>query len=415
VGFDLRRLNGLAKWVSGDRKHNIYADFGYPTKITTKNLREIYERHAVANAAISKIVSKSWSTPPKFRLTQDFASPLSPAETGISDHFSKNRLWARINEADTRSLIGGYCAVILRIADGKDLSEQVEGVMGIEALVDIVPVWRDKIDVKARVKDKAADDYGAPTMYQVSLADAANDYAGQIVDVHPDRIMIVSETGSKSARPMLEAGYNDLLNMQKISGAGGEGFWRNAKGGPVLELDKDANIQVMADLAGIPVDELAKKMSDKVEDWQKGFDKLLMLDGMTASTVSITLPNPKEFYNICSQAFAASVSIPMKILFGSQTGERASTEDAREWAQTIESRRENNLSPMLLALADRLTKFGVFAADVVAIQWDSLTDSGADTKMKQSKAMAEINARGYQFGEPPFTVEEIRKTFGVDE
>lgn len=415
MGFNLRSFTGLAKWVTGDVKHNVYADFGYPTKITTDNFKQIYSRHSVANAAVSKTVSKTWQTHPTFRMVQDFSAPLTPAETGIADHFTAKRLWSRLKEADARALVGGYSGIILRIADGNDLSQPVDAARGIDALVDIVPLWRDKIKVKSRVTDKKSDDYGSPTMYRVSLADAGNDFAAQFVDVHPDRLMIISETGDKSARPMLEAGYNELLNMEKISGAGGEGFWRNAKGGPVLKTDDQASLATMAEMAGISVEDLAEKMGEKIEDWQKGFDKLLLLEGMTADTVSITMPNPKEFYNICAQSFAASVSMPMKILFGSQTGERASTEDAREWSATIESRRKNSVSAMLLGLSERLTRFGVFAGDVLGVQWDSLTDSAATTKLAMAKAMAEINARSYPTGELVFTGEEIRAAFGVDE
>lgn len=148
---------------------------------------------------------------------------------------------------------------------------------------------------------------------------------------------------------MLEAGYNDLLTLEKVSGAGGEGFWKNAKSSPVLEVDKEADIAKLAQMLGVETSEIADKMDEVVGDWQKGFDQLLMLQGIEAKTLGVTLPQPAEFYNTALQSFAASIEMPLKILVGTQTGERASTEDAKEWSQTISSRRTNRVIPLIMA------------------------------------------------------------------
>jgi hypothetical protein len=77
--------------------------------------------------------------------------------------------------------------------------------------------------------------------------------------------------------------------MEKVKGAGGEGFWKNAKSAPVLEVAAEAKIADMAKVMGVSPEELADKMNDQVADWQKGFDQLLMLQGMQAKTLRVTL------------------------------------------------------------------------------------------------------------------------------
>ncbi|WP_411839060.1 major capsid protein [Paracoccus sp. ME4] len=87
---------------------------------------------------------------------------------------------------------------------------------------------------------------------------------------------------------------------------------------------------------GVPAGELANAMNDKVEEWQRGFDRLLILQGMQARTPNVTLPSPEHLQAIPLLSFGAFLGIPAKILIGSQTGEIAGTikllRDANIWA-----------------------------------------------------------------------------------
>ncbi|MFN3352934.1 MAG: anti-CBASS protein Acb1 family protein, partial [Brevundimonas sp.] len=341
-----RRLGSMFPAYFGNQKHHHARDFGYPEHVEFGLLWEAYRRNPLARAAVDKTVGKTWETLPYL---QEFArddgddAPETTIEKAIRQRLADIRGWQVMMEADRRAMVGGYAGVILRIADDRRFDEPVDSVRGgIDALVEIIPAWKGQLEVSEWDTDQASVTYGQPKMFQFNEASVGDGRSQpRQFQLHPDRVVIWSEDGTVHARSALEPGYNALLDLDKIRGAGGEGFWKNAKSAPVLEVDATTDIQQMAKAMGISPDEVLEKMNAQVEDWQKGFDQLLMLQGMKADTLQVQLPSPEHFFAIALQSFAASVQVPLKILVGSQTGERASTEDADEWARVNMARRTN--------------------------------------------------------------------------
>ena len=127
---------------------------------------------------------------------------------------------------------------------------------------------------------------------------------------------------------------------------------------------------------------------------------------MKATTLGITLPSPEHFFNIALQSFASSIGIQLKILIGSQSGERASTEDARGWAQTCMARRSGTVRPAVTSLIQRLEAFGILPERDWQLEWTDLTESTMAEKMDRAVKMSDINAKSAL--EPVFTNDEIR-------
>lgn len=202
--------------------------------------------------------------------------------------------------------------------------------------------------------------------------------------------------------------------MEKVSGAGGEGFWKNAKSAPVLNIEPEARLADLATALGVPEDQIADKLDEVVGDWQKGFDQLLMLQGIKADTLGITLPQPEEFYRIALQAYAASISCPMRILVGMQTGERASTEDAREWAQAAMARRSNIVRPNIMSVVNRLERVGILPERDWHLDWSDLTEATMAEKIDRADKMASVNQKQGHFGEPVFSGDEIREAVDME-
>lgn len=411
----VRTLWGMFPGFFPAAKHNHYADFGYPETLSFKQLYDMYLRNGIARAAVVKTIDKTWQENPFLLDHERDGSGGEDEETELEKQirlrFDALRLWQHLAEADARSMVGGYAAVILRLADGKQFREPVDTVPGgLDGLVEIVPAWEGQLTVSEWDTDERSETYGQPKMFQFNEANVSTGQSNhRTFQVHPSRVIIWSKDGTVHGRSSLEPGYNDLLTIEKVIGAGGEGFWKNAKSAPVLEVDKEAKIAEMAKAMGVQPSEVADKMNEQVEDWQRGFDKLLMVQGMTAKPFPVSLPSPEHFFGVALQSFAASMSIPLKILVGNQTGERASTEDAEDWAQTNNARRAKFVVPNIMMLVQRLVEFRVLPdGKDWFVDWADLTEASMAEKIDRAVKMTTANQNMKDSGEFVFTPEEIR-------
>jgi len=407
-------------------KHNHYADFGFPDEVEFNLLHQMYQRNSLAKAAVDKTVRKTWQDPPwLLEKPRDGSEGAIKKETRlekqIRQHFSSIRLWTKIMEADRRSLVGHFGAVILRVADGKKMNEPLGRVTnGLDGLVDVIPVWEGQLRVNEWDTDQGSLTYGEPKMFEydegqlghMSSSSPVSQGRARKLTVHPSRLIVWSMDGSMDNEPSLKAGYNDLMSIEKIVGAGGEGFWKNAKQAPILEMDKEADFQKMAKAMGVPVESIADVMNENASNWQKGFDELLMLQGMTAKLPKIELPDPEHFFMNALQSFAASFDIPLKVLVGTQTGERASSEDASQWNQTCNFRRKNTVIPNILQIVKRLEQCGVIKENPEwFVDWTDLTESTMLEKIDRAGKMAKVNK---DYGNIVFMPQEIRASVGYE-
>lgn len=397
-------------------KHNHYADFGWPENLTFDDYLRMYRRNSLASAAIDKTAAKTWESFPALWETEKPAE--TPLEEQVRRHFAARRIWQSLLTADRRSMVGCYSGAILLLADGQSFDQPVDRVSGgIEGLAGIIPAWQGQLTVAEWDRNQASETYGEPVFYQFDEATVGGDQQrpGRMVKVHPDRVIIWSEDGTVDGSSMLEPGFNDLIDFEKIKGAGGEGFWKTARGAPLIEAKEDMSLQqVMDSLGAATAKEAMDKLNDQIGDFQSGFDKGLMLGGMTAKPLQITLPQPEEFYSAPLQSFAASVQMPVRVLIGNQTGERASTEDSKEWARTCMARRENICLPLLNELVGRLEAWGILPERDWSIGWDSLLDASPDEKLERARKLSAINKETLPGDDPAFQPDEIREAAGYE-
>ncbi|NKM69176.1 anti-CBASS protein Acb1 family protein [Rhizobium laguerreae] len=422
ANYAQRRLGSMfpAFFPGANVKHDYYKDFGWPETLSFDQLYRMYLRNGVATAGVDKTALKTWQDAPFLLEQERDGSESGPQketdlEREIRKKFSSLRLWAKLTDADRMAMVGGYSGVILRLRDGKAFDQPVDTVPGgLDGLYKVDPVWKGQLTVAEYDTDSRSETYGEPVMYQFNEAALTGDVKqNRQLRIHPDRVLIWSDDGTIYGRSILEPGFNDLIDMDKVKGAGGEGFWKNAKSAPVLEVDKEAKIADMAKAMGVTVEELADKMNDQVADYNAGFDQLLMLMGMQAKQLNVTLPSPEHFYGVPLQSFAASISMPVKVLVGMQTGERASQEDADEWAQTCMSRRSNITHPNIMEFVTRLQRFEILPEKDWFIDQADLTEASMGEKIDRAVKMADVNLKTGT-SEWVFTPEDIRGAVGYE-
>jgi hypothetical protein len=413
VGAVRSRLARVMPWAYGaSTKHNYFVDYGWPEQVGFDQFHRMYSRSGIAAAAIDKTISKTWQTMPTLWESEKPAE--SKAEADIRKHFTKRKIWRSLMDADRRSMVGCYAGAIILLRDGKKLEEPVDAVpRGIENVVGIIPAWEGQLTVADWDNVETSETYGDPLWFQFN-EQAVGDpttTGRNSVRIHRDRILIWSDDGTLNCSSALEPGFNDLTDAEKIKGAGGEGFWKSARGAPLVETKEGVSMQdIMRGMDATTPEEAREELNKKADDFNAGFDKFLMMGGFSVKPLNIVLPQPKEFWELCAQGFAASMSIPVKVLIGNVTGERASTEDANEWAQTNMSRRENRVLPILQEFIDRLVRWGVLEKKDWVIGWTSLLEASPDDKLDRASKMSAINSQ--QGSEMVFLPDEIREEAG---
>lgn len=405
----------ISSWIglrAATPKHDHYKDFGWPEDVQFSQFRRMYQRNALAGAVIDKTIAKTWETVPKIWETD---KPLNTeAERKIEKQFRKIGAWRALMTADQRSMVGAYAGVILYFADDQPLREPAGRMSDITQLVGMQPFWQDQLRPTRYVEDERSADYGMPAMYAYSEVSKAGSKKTRNIDIHPSRVVIFSDDGTLDCESFLQRPFNDLIDAEKIKGAGAEGLWKNSRGAPIIEAPDGLTPQAVAKMMGTEPDKLMDKMNDQLDQFQGGFDKGLMLGGMTAKPMSLTLTNPEPFFNIAAQNVAAHAIMAIRILIGNQTGERASTEDSREWNKTCSRRRENRIIPILQNMLNRFADLGLIPAIDWYIGWDDLTEATAGEKIDRAAKLAEINAKTPAGDDAPFTPDEIREAAGFE-
>lgn len=424
-----RSLNTMfAGYFGGDAKHDrLYADFGWPEQIQFSNYYQMYQRNGLAYAAIIRPIETCWQEYPELTESEE-THDKTTLEKQIADHFDKINFWPVLAKADEYSRIGEYAGVIFRFADNKPLNQPVDSkAIGLEGLVEVIPAMQGQLKPAERYSDPSdTANYGKVKMWQYNeagIADGSENTRMENAMIHPDRVHVWSMNSSIFGKPVLESCFNDLLTLQKISGAGGEGFWKNAKANPIIQFGKDASMQKIAQGLGAingsgqaDPSLIADKLDEVIGDWQTGLDNTFALQDGEAKFNSIRMDDPEPHRMGALQSLAASISCPLKILIGSQSGERASTEDAKEWNKTCNSRNNKMVKPNVRRIIRRLVDFGVLPGREWYLLWADLTEASTSEKFAIAKDMAEINAKNRGAGEPiTYTANEIRETTGWDD
>jgi len=402
----------LSRGISGgydnaDTMHNIFNDFGYPEDLDFSNYWNMYRRFGIAKNIIELSPDACWMDAPTVEGSEKFNSDLA-------ELVKSQNLWVRMKGLDNRQRVGRYAGMFMRVRDGLAPNEPIEegSLTGLGSLVQMIPLYESQIEVVDTNDNVMDDDFDQPTMYQfVGSAEGSRSETGASFQIHPSRLVIASEgadDGSIYGIPALEGCYNSLMDLRKIMGAGGEGFYKNASKDVIFELDKDANAAMLGPLLS--------QFQDEYDDWAANrMRRSLMAPGMSAKTLDANLANPKEFFFNSLYDIAACTKIAATIIIGQQTGRLASSEDSKSFMLMMKSRQENFLTELTGNVIDWCIKFGILPFSEYEITWDDLLAPSDEDRLLNAKEMATINETQFRSGQGVvFEPEEIKAAVEFD-
>jgi len=403
----------IASAISGgydnaDTLHNIYLDYGYPSTLSFANFWNMYRRFGVAKNVVELPVDTSWMTTPTIE------SENGQFISDLDDLIPRIKLWQRLKGLDTRQRVGRYAGLFMRVRDNKSPDQPIDGTLaGIASLVQVTPIYEGELEVLETDSDPSSDRYELPTMYQYTSGASGNrnEKSKSTFSIHPDRIIIAAEgadNGGIYGIPSLEACYNSLMDLRKIAGGGGEGYYKNAAQSLVFSLKDGAS--------AVGLEKKLEDFADHTDDFLKNRARRSMWSpNMDAQVLSSNLANPKEFFMNSLNDVAAAAKIPATILIGQQTGRMASNEDSRSFLSMVNSRRENFVTEMIESVIDWFVFRGILPAADYDVVWDDLLALSDNEKLDNATKMSAINQTQFQSaGEVPFDGEEIREAAGFE-
>lgn len=402
----------IASMISGgydwaDTLHNIYLDFGYPENLEFNNYWNMYRRFGIAKNVVELPVDTGWIDNPEIEATEAFLKEFKRLE-------DEKNFWVRMKGLDNRQRVGRYAGMFMRVKDDKKPDEKLEGtVAGFNSLVEMMPLYESQLEVVETDQDQMSDTFGQPIMYQYSGSSegSRNKNAITTINIHASRIVIAAEDADNGwiyGISSLEAPYNSLMDLRKIIGAGGEGFYKNAAQSIVFDLKDPSSAKANASILN--------DFNDNYDEFAKNRSRRAMWSpGMESKVLSSNLANPKEFFMNALNDVAAASKIPATILIGQQTGRLASGEDSKHFLSTINSRRTNFMTEMTTNIIDWLIKYGILPASDFELVWTDLLARSDEEKLDNSDKMASINEKQFKSGqETVFTSEEIRESAGFE-
>lgn len=418
-----KNLSTLFSGTSNTKRQRLYQEFGYPLELCFDDFYRAYRRNAVAGAAVTRVVDGCWEDFPEVYEGDQTKDAAKQTEWDKRINKLLKRCWKQIKGADRRNLVGRYSAILLQVKDSKKWYEPVDtavvGRIQEKALVKLIPAWEAQIDPVAWDDNPDSETFGEVTMYSFTELQVDGNFdarPGRIINVHPSRVIILAEGSDdgvmSSGKSLLEDGFNKLLDIEKVSGGASEGFLKNASRQLNYSFSEKTNFSALAKALGVPEGQLAEALDQQVRRLNDSTDSASFMQAGTAEVLSVAAADPEPTWRTALSEFAATIPIPVKVLVGMQTGERASTEDAKEWAKTRMSRRKGFLTDVITDVVERFWKIGIIPAaqgEEITVGWSDLLAPSQAEKIANMDKMADVAVKSTNaFGRSALTENEIR-------
>lgn len=417
------RMGLLAGMGLDAKRPTAWAQYGYTETLSFDHFYRAYSRGGAAFGAVHRLLDKCWEQTP--RIKQPKADKETPWEKKLGAVLQGIKAWQKLRDFDRRNMVGRYAGLIYRVADGKKLREPMGAA---DKLVDIIPLFEDQLRVTVWHSDETdAENYGKPAMWQYRRRSLSSDGDQQgkpdeWADVHPSRVQILAEGAAGGdfldGVPLLRAGFNALVDLEKVRGGSGESFLKNAARNLTINFSPDASPQVITtNPDGTPSGKTVRQViGEQVDAMNRSIDSAMVLQGADAQALQTTQADPEWPWLVAANDFAASVQIPATILFGQQTGRLASDQDQKDWIARCASRQANELTPMLEEFVRRGQAAGWFEAGEFEIEWPPLDAPGDDAKAAILGKLTAGMKQAFDAGlaEPLFDANELRGVMGYE-
>lgn len=357
----------------GDR--DIYAALGYPTTISFEEYWNRYKRQDVAKAIINRPASASWRGKVTVYNPNDENDGLKNAWEALEKELGLKQKFLRL---DKLSSVGKYGVLFMGFNDVLDNSGFNTPVNPGSALklLYVAPFSESTAKIKTFVTNVTDPRYGLPEIYELATSDQ------NTISVHYTRILHVPGElleNDYEGVPILEAVYNRLADLEKVTGGSAEMFWRGAYPGVAAKVDPEYS-------AGV---NLKDSLEDQMKEFEHNLRRILLVEGVDMKNLAPAVESPKDQVDVLLTLISVCTGIPKRILMGSERGELSSDQDADSWAELIQTRREELLEIQIIRpFVDTLMMYKLLSEEPYEIEWISLHTVSEKDQVEVGKARA---------------------------
>ena len=337
----MRRGGGTGSQFLGAR--NIAEVVGYPSELTFEDYFLAYDRQDVATRVVETYPDYTWIEAPEVYESEE--SKYTPFEAEWLELCSDMDIIGTIKALDILAGIGEYGVLVFGVDDGRELNTPLLPRANLK-LIYMRPYHQGEITIEQWDTNKNSIRYMLPTVYKITPYEYKDSSirapaSGASFTVHYTRVLHFADNALNSrivGVPRLKRVYDRMIDIQKIVAGSGEMFWRGAYQGFSFEADADGEIS----------DDDRVQMKEDIQKYMMGVDRTMLLKGVKTNTLSPSVSSPKEHLDAQLKMVSIASRIPTRILSGSEMGKLASTEDAKNWALQIRTRRTNVAEPRIL-------------------------------------------------------------------
>jgi len=324
---------------------DFYQVFGWESNISSSLLYSIYKAHGIAKAVNDTPVTTTWRYYPTVKGSSSF-------ETSMGLLNKRIKLFDTLKKADRLSGVSFYSIIVLNIKNqsykSKLRSFQMKNLTSVSVYAD------HEVQIIPYLDEKTKSRYGIKA-YKIGM-----------VEVHPSRVIHVAENSDNGVQGQsrLAPIYNQLMDMWKISGSTAELYYisasllLNAKAMDGFKVNKGDATELQDGLL-----EVVNKM--------KGF---LITNGFEVENIAPDITSPKDSWDVMEKFISSTSAIPRRVLFGSEMGELASTQDQSTYYERIESRQTNHVTPNIInTFIDKCMVFSDLEFSDYDVTWQKLS------------------------------------------
>lgn len=361
----LRFVRRAGLQYTGER--DVYKVAGYlqDTELKFEHYMSRYQRQAVAGRIVDMPPQTTWRKRP---LVKEPDKDETAFTKQWAELVARLKVWRHFERIDRLSRIGQYGVLLIGVAGETELAEPLPTLQGPKSVIYLRPIDERAAQISKWDKDRGSARYGLPLMYRVELSNDPQGFGSDQVNIHHSRLIHVAEDALLDdvyGRPALRRLLNLLMDLEKVTAATAEAYWQLAD--RILMVSIDPKVQM--------TDPQRAALGSAIEEMMHDLRRQLTARGVDAKWLESTPPDPEGAADLYMMLLAAAAGIPKRVLFGSETGERASTQDERQWLGTISERQVRHAEPNILRqFLDRLIEHNglVKPAGGYEVEWPPL-------------------------------------------